>query len=68
MRLRSGDGTQINAIAFRALGRALGDTLLASRGEPLHVAGTLSRDSWQGRERIELRVLDAAPAEPLTAR
>lgn len=68
MRLRSGDGTQMNAIAFRALGRALGDTLLASRGEPLHVAGTLSRDIWQGRERVELRVLDAASAEPLTAR
>jgi hypothetical protein len=34
----------------------------------LHVAGTLSRDSWQGQERIEMRVLDAAGAEPLSAR
>jgi single-stranded-DNA-specific exonuclease len=68
VRLRSGDGKQIGAIAFRALGRPLGDALLAARGMPLHVAGTLTRDSWQGQERIELRVLDAAPAEPLSAR
>jgi len=68
VRLRAGDGKQIGAIAFRALGRPLGDVLLASRGLPLHVAGTLSRDSWQGQERIEMRVLDAAGAEPLSAR
>jgi single-stranded-DNA-specific exonuclease len=68
VRLRAGDGKQIGAIAFRALGRPLGDMLLASRGLPLHVAGTLSRDSWQGQERIEMRVLDAAGAEPLSAR
>jgi single-stranded-DNA-specific exonuclease len=67
-RLRAGDGSQINAIAFRSIGRPLGDALLAARGSTLHVAGTLSRDSWQGRERIELRVLDAAHGEPLTAR
>jgi single-stranded-DNA-specific exonuclease len=41
---------------------------MSARGQTLHVAGTLSRDSWQGVERIELRVLDAAPAEPLAAR
>jgi len=68
VRLRAGDGSQIGAIAFRAIGRPLGDTLLAARGMPLHVAGTLSRDSWQGRDRIELRVLDAANAELLSAR
>ena len=68
LRLRAGDETQMNAIAFRAIGRPLGEALLAARGSPLHVAGTLSRDSWQGRERIELRVLDAAQAEPLSAR
>ena len=68
VRLRSGDGKQIGAIAFRALGRPLGEALLAARGLPLHVAGTLTRDSWQGQERIELRVLDAAAAEPLSAR
>ena len=68
LRLRAGDGWQIGAVAFRALGRPLGDALLAARGQPLHVAGTLSRDNWNGQERIELRVIDAAPAEPLAAR
>jgi single-stranded-DNA-specific exonuclease len=68
LRLRAGDGKQIGAIAFRALTRPLGDALLAARGRPMHVAGTLSLDRWQGAERIEMRVLDAAPAEPLAAR
>ena len=68
VRLRAGDGKQIGAIAFRALNRPLGDALLAARGRPLHVAGTLSLDRWNGQERIEMRVCDAAPAEPLTAR
>jgi single-stranded-DNA-specific exonuclease len=68
LRLRAGDGPQIGAIAFRALGRPLGDALLAARGRTLHVAGCLSLNSWQGTERVEFRVLDAAPAEPLAAR
>jgi single-stranded-DNA-specific exonuclease len=68
VRLRAGDGKQIGAIAFRAIGRPLGDALLAARGRPLHVAGTLSLDRWNGQERIEMRLLDAAPAEPLAAR
>jgi single-stranded-DNA-specific exonuclease len=68
IRLRAGDGKQIGAIAFRALNRPLGDALLAARGRPLHVAGTLSVDRWNGQERIEMRVCDAAPAEPLAAR
>jgi single-stranded-DNA-specific exonuclease len=68
VRLRAGDGKQIGAIAFRALNRPLGDALLAARGRPMHVAGTLSLDRWNGQERIEMRVCDAAPAEPLAAR
>jgi single-stranded-DNA-specific exonuclease len=68
LRLRSGDGKQIGGIAFRALGRPLGDALLGARGQTLHVAGTLARDNWNGQERIDLRVLDAAPADPLSAR
>ncbi len=67
LRLRAGDGRTIGAIAFRALGRPLGDALLAARGRTLHVAGSLMLNSWQGTERMELRVLDAASAEPLAA-
>jgi single-stranded-DNA-specific exonuclease len=68
LRLRAGDGRQISAVAFRAVGRPLGDALLAARGRTLHLAGWLSLNSWQGTERAEFRVLDAAPAEPLSAR
>jgi single-stranded-DNA-specific exonuclease len=68
LRLRAGDGRQIGAVAFRAMTRPLGEALLAARGRPLHVAGTLSLDRWNGQERVEMRVLDAAPAEPLAAR
>jgi single-stranded-DNA-specific exonuclease len=67
-RLKSGDGAMLNAIAFRAVGQKLGEALLAARGRPIHVAGCLSVDRWQGNERVQLRILDVAAAEPLEAR
>lgn len=60
VRLRSGDGTTMGGIAFRAADQPLGDALLAARGETVHVAGTLSIDRWGGAERVDLRVLDLA--------
>jgi single-stranded-DNA-specific exonuclease len=59
-RLRSGDGSTVNAIAFRAAGQPLGSMLLANRGRPLHAAGALSLDQWQGEPRVQLRLMDAA--------
>ena len=58
--LEAGDATKIDAVAFRAAGQPLGDLLLGAGGMPLHVAGTLKRDSWGGREKIELMIDDAA--------
>jgi single-stranded-DNA-specific exonuclease len=63
-RLQSGDGSAINAIAFRAAGQKLGAALLKNRGRTVHVAGTLSVDRWQGKERIQLRMIDVAPTDP----
>ena len=60
LRAVAGDGTSIDAICFRAADEPLGKALLASRGESLHLAGTLSVDRWGGRERVQLRLLDAA--------
>ena len=40
--LSSGAGGSLKAIAFRAADRPLGQALIAARGKPLHVAGTLS--------------------------
>lgn len=55
------DGTgRLKAIAFRAAGTALGDALLAGGGAPLHLAGHLSADEWQGRTSAQLIIDDAA--------
>jgi single-stranded-DNA-specific exonuclease len=61
-RLRSGDGKLINAIAFRAMGQPLGKALLDSRGRPVHAAGHLVLDRWQGEARVQLRLSDMALA------
>jgi single-stranded-DNA-specific exonuclease len=68
VRLKSRDGSTLNAIAFRSAGQKLGDALLNNRGRPVHAAGCLSVDRWQGSERVQLRILDVAPADPIAAR
>ncbi|HMF22449.1 MAG TPA: single-stranded-DNA-specific exonuclease RecJ [Pseudolabrys sp.] len=60
VRLRSGDGKFVNAIAFRALGQQLGRTLLENRGRTVHAAGSLAVDRWQGEERVQMRLADVA--------
>jgi single-stranded-DNA-specific exonuclease len=64
VRLRSGDGTMLNAIAFRSAGQPLGQALLKSRGQAVHAAGTLSIDRWNGGERVQMRLIDVAMASP----
>ncbi|MAN78534.1 MAG: single-stranded-DNA-specific exonuclease RecJ [Rhizobiales bacterium] len=57
----SSDGANLKAIAFRAAGTPLGEALLKARdGQRLHVAGSLNLDHWQGRETVQLRIIDAA--------
>ena len=58
--LEGGDGARLDAIAFRAAGQPLGDVLMSAAGMPLHVAGHLRRDTWGGRDCIELQIEDAA--------
>lgn len=58
--LSTGDGTNLKAMAFRAAGTVLGQALLSARGRPLHFAGALSVDHWQGRRQPSLRLIDAA--------
>ena len=64
VRLKSGDGAMVNGIAFRAIGQKLGNALKENRGQPLHVAGSLTVDRWQGSERVQLRVIDVAVPDP----
>ena len=60
VRLKSGSGAFLNAIAFRAVGHKLGDALFAGRGSARHLAGTLTVDRWQGAERVQFRISDVA--------
>lgn len=58
--LTSDDGAKLKAIAFRAAGTALGDVLMRDNDQPLHFAGSLSIDHYQGREQVQFRLLDIA--------
>jgi single-stranded-DNA-specific exonuclease len=58
--LEAGDGSRLDAVAFRVADQPLGQALLASSGMPLHIAGHLRRDTWGGRDRHELVIEDVA--------
>ncbi len=58
--LQGADGARLDAIAFRAADQPLGQLLLNSGGLPIHVAGSLRRDSWGGRDKLEVFIDDAA--------
>jgi single-stranded-DNA-specific exonuclease len=58
--LEGGDGARLDAVAFRAADQPVGAALLAANGLPLHVAGHLRRDTWNGRDRRELVIEDVA--------
>jgi single-stranded-DNA-specific exonuclease len=58
-------GGRLSAISFRSLHSLLGETLLHSKGESLHIVGTLKLDSWQGEERVQLTIDDAMFARTL---
>jgi single-stranded-DNA-specific exonuclease len=64
VRLRAGDGSGVNAIAFRAVGQKLGRALVDNRGRSMQVPGCLTLERYQGEERVQFRILDVAPAEP----
>jgi single-stranded-DNA-specific exonuclease len=55
------DGTRLKAIAFRAMGTALGELLLSERQMPLHIAGRLVADEWGAKRVPSLQIEDAAP-------
>lgn len=58
--LSSDDGARLKAIAFRAAGTALGEMLMRDGDQPLHFAGGLSIDHYQGREQAQFRLIDIA--------
>ena len=58
----SGDGRALEGVAFRAADKPLGKGLRALEGGYVHFAGALTLDRYGGRERVKLRLIDAAPA------
>src|SRR6201991_2509222 len=60
LRFKAADGAIVNGMAFRAVGQKLGNALVSHRDQPMHVAGSLTLDRYQGSERVQLRVLDIA--------
>jgi single-stranded-DNA-specific exonuclease len=64
LKLTFGDetGTRLDAIAFGAFDTALGPTLQNHGGARFHLAGRLEINTWGGRQSVQLRLEDAAPA------
>ena len=60
LRLQAEDRSQLEAIAFRAAETDLGQLLAGRAGRPVHVAGTLSINHWNGRQTPQIRIVDAA--------
>jgi single-stranded-DNA-specific exonuclease len=63
IRATAGDNSTIEGIAFRAAGNPLGAALKRLRGAPVHLVGALTINRYGGREKTQLRLLDAAEVE-----
>jgi len=53
-------GARLRGIAFRAMENNLGPALLSLGSRTCHLAGHLRVDEWQGEERVQLLIDDAA--------
>lgn len=64
LKITFGDGlsARIDAICFGAMDGPLGPMLQNHGGAKFHLAGRLEINTWQGRQRPQLRLEDAAPA------
>ncbi|UWQ89784.1 single-stranded-DNA-specific exonuclease RecJ [Rhodobacteraceae bacterium M382] len=60
--LADGTGGGIDAIAFGAFDTALGPRLIDHGGARFHFAGRMEINTWGGRQTVQLRLDDAAPA------
>ncbi len=55
-------GQRVDGICFRAEDNGLSDMLMSQQDKPLHVAVRVVRNSWQGRERADVHIVDLAEA------
>jgi single-stranded-DNA-specific exonuclease len=56
--LKGAHGSRLKAIAFKAADTDLGVALLNSQGQKMHLAGTIRRDTWQGRNSVQFVIED----------
>ena len=61
LRFRSG-GAAVEAVGWGAMTGPLGGALIGAKGRRFHLAGKLELSVWGGRQRVRLRLDDAAPA------
>ncbi|SIP93280.1 exonuclease RecJ [Paracoccus thiocyanatus] len=61
LRFRSPGSPVLEAVAWGAMSGPLGPALLGAKGRRFHLAGRLELSHWGGRERVRLRLDDAAP-------
>ncbi len=63
--LVAGDGSRLQAIAFRSVNTPMGELLLSERQMPLHIAGRLVANDWGGSRKPQLLIDDVAvPKRP----
>lgn len=60
-----GMGGRIEAICFGAFDGPLGPALESHKGQSFHLAGKLEINEWGGRQKVQLRLEDAAPASEI---
>ncbi len=64
LKLSVSDGGPVvlDVIAFNARASGLADALQGHNGRPFHMAGRIEVNHWNGRQTVQLRLDDAAPA------
>lgn len=62
LNFRSAGSARMEAVAWGAMNGPLGPGLIGAKGRRFHLAGKLELSTWGGRERLRLRLDDAAPA------
>ncbi len=58
--IKSRDGTTLRAMAFGAEDSGLAEILLSGGNQPLHIAGQIKRNEWNGRISADFHILDVA--------
>lgn len=64
LQFRNPGSPPLEAVAWGAMDGPLGPGLVGAKGRRFHLAGKLELSTWGGRERLRLRLDDAAPVGP----